>query len=182
MNKQINDTDYFIYHFNGKSYLAKYNKNIERMLMLEEDIEFINKNIIRNDKFLKEVNFNEKARKLLNIVILIGGILITLTGFSGSFGIIKSLVVATCISLIMKALITGIFGIKILNKRKIKKLTAYIEYNSQRAEKLTKELEELKSKNNYQATSYSQTHINPMKQPTYERSQNKVKRLVPNKE
>lgn len=41
MNKQINDTDYFIYHFNGKSYLAKYNKNIERMLMLEEDIDLL---------------------------------------------------------------------------------------------------------------------------------------------
>lgn len=74
------------------------------------------------------------------------------------------------------------YGIKILNKRKIKKLTSYIETNLQRVEKLTKELEELKTKSNYQKISYSKTQIKPMKQPTYEHSQNKVKRLVPNEE
>lgn len=101
---QINDTDYVISHSNGKIYLAKSNNNIERILMLENDIEFINKNIIRNDKFLKKVNFNEKARKLLNIFILIGGISITLAGISSSFGVIKTLVITTYALLIMKAM------------------------------------------------------------------------------
>ena len=172
---QINDTDYVISHGNGKIYLAKSNNNIERILMLENDIEFINKNIIRNDKFLKKVNFNEKARKLLNIFILIGGISITLAGISSSFGVIKTLVVTTYALLIMKTMGSAMYGIKILNKRKIKKLTSYIETNSQRVEKLTKELEELKTKSNYQKISYSKTQIKPMKQPTYEHSQNKVK-------
>ena len=185
MNKefmQINDTDYVVTNDDGEIYLAKSNNNIERILMLEDDIEFINKNIIRNNKFLKKVNFNEKARKLLNILILIGGISLTLVGISSSFGITKTLVVTTCALLIVKAMGSAMYGIKILNKRKIKKLTAYIEYNSQRVKTLTKELEELKTKNNYQVIPYSQTHISPMKQPTYEHSQNKVKRLVPNEE
>lgn len=189
MNKefmQINDTDYVVTHDDGKIDLVKANDNIDEILFKENEIEEANNNIVKNNKELKEVKFNEKSRKILNILILLAGILMTLAGFSGSFGIIfgiiKSLVVATYVSLIMKALITGIFGIKILNKRKIKNLTSSIENDSHKVETLTKELEELKAKSNYQTLPYLEAYISPMKQPTYEHSQNKVKRLVPNEE
>lgn len=189
MNKeytQINDTDYIVSSDNGMIDLVKANDNIEEILIKENEIEEANNNIVKNNKELKEVKFNEKSRKTLNILILLAGILMTLAGFSGSFGIIfgiiKSLVVATYASLIMKALITGIFGIKILNKRKIKNLTSSIENDSYKVETLTKELKELKAKSNYQKMPYSETHIAPMKQPTYGHSKNKVKRLVPNKD
>lgn len=183
---QINDTDYIVSSDNGMIDLVKSNENIEEILMKENKIEEANYNIVKNNKELKEVKFNEKSRKTLNIFILLAGILMTLVGFSGSFGIIfgiiKSLVVATYVSLIMKALITGIFGIKILNKRKIKNLTSSIENDSHKVETLTKELKELKAKSNYQKMPYLETHINPMQQPTHEQSQNIVKRLVLDKE
>ena len=189
MNKEfvkIDDTTYAVSNDNGKISFVKSDKNIEKILIKENEIEEANNNIVKNNKELKEVKFNEKSRKTLNILILLAGILMTLAGFSGSFGIIfgiiKSLVVATYASLIMKALITGIFGIKILNKRKIKNLTSSIENDSYKVETLTKELKELKAKSNYQKMPYSETHIAPMKQPTKEYIKYKVKRLVPNKE
>ena len=185
MNKEytrINDTDYIVSSDKGEIDLVKVNSNIEEILMKENEIEEANNNIVKNNKELKEVKYNEESRKISNIFTVIGGILMTLAGVSGSFGIIKTLVVTTYALLIMKALFTCMFGIKILNKRKIKNLTSSIGNDSHKVETLTKELEELKVKSNYQKIPYSATHINPMEQPIYEHSQNKVKRLVPNKE
>ena len=88
--------------------------------MKENEIEEANNNIVKNNKELKEVKFYEDSRKISNIFTVIGGILMTLAGVSGSFGIIKTLVVTTYALLIMKVLFTCMFGIKILNKRKIK--------------------------------------------------------------
>lgn len=185
MNKeytQINDTDYIVSNDNGMIDLVKANDNIEEILIKENEIEEANNNIVKNNRELKEVKFNEKSRKTVNALLLIGGILVTLAGISGSFGIIKVLVVTIYALLIMKAMGSVMFGIKILNKRKIKNLTSSIENDSHKVETLTKELKELKDKSNYQKMPYSETHINPMQQPTYGHSQNKVKRLVPNKE
>ena len=106
--------------------------------------------------------------------------MVTLAGFSGSFGIIKVLVVTIYALLIMKTLTSVMYGIKILNKRKIKKITKAINNRLQEIETLTKELKELKTKSNYQVMPYSETHINPMKQPT-KHNIYKIKRLVPNK-
>lgn len=123
MNKEytrINDTDYIVSSDKGEIDLVKVNSNIEEILMKENEIEEANNNIVKNNKELKEVKFYEDSRKISNIFTIIGGILMTLTGVSGSFGIIKTLVVTTYALLIMKVLFTCMFGIKILNKRKIK--------------------------------------------------------------
>lgn len=185
MNKEytrINDTDYIVSSDKGEIDLVKSNNNIEEILMKENEIEEANNNIVKNNKELKEVKFYEDSRKISNIFTIIGGILMTLTGVSGSFGIIKTLFWTTYALLTIKAMFVCMFGIKILNKRKIKNLTSSIVNDSHKVETLTKELEELKVKSNYQKIPYSATHINPMEQPIYEHSQNKVKRLVPNKE
>ena len=123
MNKEytrINDTDYIVSSDKGEIDLVKVNSNIEEILMKENEIEETNNNIVKNNKELKEVKFYEDSRKISNIFTVIGGILMTLAGVSGSFGIIKTLVVTTYALLIMKVLFTCMFGIKILNKRKIK--------------------------------------------------------------
>ena len=183
MNKeytQINDTDYIVSNDNGMIDLVKANDNIEEILIKENEIEEANNNIVKNNRELKEVKFNEKSRKTVNALPLIGGILVTLAGIFGSFGIIKVLLVTIYALLIMKTLTSVMYGIKILNKRKIKKITKAINNRLQEIETLTKELEELKTKSNYQVMPYSETHINPMKQPT-KHNIYKIKRLVPNK-
>lgn len=106
--------------------LVKANDNIEEILIKENEIEEANNNIVKNNRELKEVKFNEKSRKTVNALPLIGGILVTLAGISGSFGIIKVLVVTIYALLIMKTLTSVMYGIKILNKRKIKKITKAI--------------------------------------------------------
>ena len=123
MNKeytQINDTDYVVSSDKGEIDLVKVNSNIEEILMKENEIEDTNNNIVRYNMEFKKVKYNEESRKISNIFTVIGGILMTLAGVSGSFGIIKTLVVTTYALLIMKVLFTCMFGIKILNKRKIK--------------------------------------------------------------
>ena len=185
MNKEytrINDTYYCVYSDTGEINLVKSNNDIEEILMKENEIEEANNNIVKNNKELKEVKFYEDSRKISNIFTIIGGILMTLTGVSGSFGIIKTLFWTTYALLTIKAMFICMFGIKILNKRKIKNLTSSIENGSHKVETLTKELKELKGNSNYQKMPYSETHINPMQQPTHEQSQNKVKRLVLDKE
>lgn len=102
----------------------------------------------------------------------------TLVGITSSVSIIKTIIPIVYTLLIMKALSSVIYGIKILNKRKIKKLTTSIKTDSQKVETLTKELNDLKTKSNYQTVPYSKTKIKSMEQPTYGHNPNKIKRLI----
>lgn len=102
--------------------------SLGKILEKENTIKHINYTISELNKSLKEVQHKEKVRKALNIFILIGGILMTLAGLSSpfveitnSFGIIKALVPVIYVLLIMKAIGSAMYGIKILNKREIKK-------------------------------------------------------------
>lgn len=175
---QLNCTERTISDDKGNLQTIKSIANLEKILNKENEIKDINNTITGLNKSLKEVQHNEKVRKALNIFILIGGTLMTLVGITSSVSIIKTIVPIVYTLLIMKALSSVIYGIKILNKRKIKKLTTSIKADSQKVETLTKELNNLKTKSNYQTAPYSKTKIKSMEQPTYEHNPNKIKRLI----
>lgn len=185
MNKefvQINDTDYVVSNNDGELNLIKSNNNntIEEILIKENKIEKVTELITNNNNQLEYIKFIDKFRKILNLILILSTVIFS---FSMTYwGFIKTLILCSLIFCIIRLPFTAIFGTKLLNKNKIKTLTTSIESDSQKVETLTKELEELKAKSNYQKMPYSETHIAPMKQPTKEYIKYKVKRLVPNKE
>ena len=181
MNKeytQINDTDYIVSSDNGTIDLVKANDNIEEILIKENEIEDIYDDIFDKKRSLDIIKNKDNMRKDLNKVFIIIGIISAITGYFTPIGIVTML--ATMISGIFafKLLFSLISGTKKSNLREITALNSSIKLDMQKVQDLTKELEELKAKSNYRAMPYLETQINPMQQPTYGYSQNKIKRLV----
>ena len=182
MNKEyikLNDTDYIVANDNGNLNLIKSKNDINEILNTENEIEHSDNIIKTSKKDLKNVLSNERMRNLVNGFILGGGIFMTLVGISGPFGVMKVLVVEIYALSLVKAMTTFIYGIKFLNRKKIKNLTSSIENDSHKIETLTKKLEELKTNSNYQVLPYLKTNIKPMVQPNNEYEQKKI--LIKNK-
>ena len=185
MNKEytrINDTDYIVSSDKGEIDLVKVNSNIEEILMKENEIEETNSNLSHKKYLLNNIKSNDRLRKSLNEAFIVSGIICAIIGYFTQIGIETMLTIIVPCTCAFKLPTLVFTGTKKSNQREIKSLDSSIELELQNVEKLSKELEELKRKNNYQKLPCSETHINPMQQPTHEQSQNKVKRLVLDKE
>lgn len=185
MNKeytQINDTDYIVSSDKGRIDLVKSNDNIEKILMKENEIETLNKRIGENNNILNRYKSRKKMQKNLYLfdlmlIIFVSSFLYAISNSS----FISAIMMGTIIGLPC-IIVTTAYGFLSNSYQNSNKTSDKIEADSHKVETLTKELEELKAKSNYQKMPYSETHINPMQQPTYGHSKNKVKRLVPNKD
>lgn len=185
MNKeytQINDTDYVVSSDKGEIDLVKVNGNIEEILMKENEIEETNSNLSHKKYLLNNIKSNDRLRKSLNKAFIVSGIICAIICYFTPIGIETMLPITISCTCAFKLPTLVFTGTKKSNQREIKSLDSSIELELQDVEKLSKELEELKNKSNYQKIHYSETHIAPMKQPTNKYIEYKVKRLVPNKE
>lgn len=180
MNKEymkLNENNYIVTNDDGEIVIKKSNGNIEEILMKENEIEEIYNDILNNTKLLDITENNENIRKKSNKIFIILGIYFTIMGYLAKLNIIVTLTNILGI-LFFKKLFLFITKTKKSNKRKMTELKISIDSNSQKVETLTKELEELKNKNNYKIIPSLETHINSMEQPTREQYDCKIKRLV----
>ena len=185
MNKeytQVNDTDYVVSSDKGEIDLVKVNGNIEEILMKENEIEETNSNLSHKKYLLNNIKSNDRLRKSLNKAFIVSGIICAIICYFTPICIETMLPITISCTCAFKLPTLVFTGTKKSNQREIKSLDSSIELELQDVEKLSKELEELKNKSNYQKIHYSETHIAPMKQPTNKYIEYKVKRLVPNKE
>lgn len=182
MNKEfikVNDTNYIVTHDDGNLSLTTNNNNIKKILSKENEIEKINKTILTNNDQLEHIKYIDKFRKILNFGFIIYALILSV--LSSDIGIIKSLIIYLVSISIVRLPLISIFGTKSLNKKKRKKLIASIKEDSKKIQTLTKEIEKLKIKSNYQVIHYLKTHISPMEQPINEHNKYKIKRLVSDK-
>lgn len=179
---QINKTNYIVSNHKGELNLIKNNTNIEEIFMKENKIEDTYDNLFYKKDLLDIIKNKDKMRKDLNKAFIIIGIISAITGYFTPIGLVTMFAIMTPSIFCFKLLFSLISGTKKSNQREITSLNSSIESDNQKIKILTKELEELKTKSNYQILPYSETHINPMNQSDNEHNQYKVKRLVPNKE
>ena len=184
MNKefmQITKNEYVVTSEDGNMSLITSNSDVEEILKKENEIEETNKRILDNNNFLKSCKAGKKMHKIMiaaNFIFIIAVILILCNNVKlpSYLYFIGGLIITFPITVLNIGL-----GFSVNSYKNTKKIQQEIEKDKKRNNTLTKEIEELKRKNNYQKIDYSQTHIKPINQPNYESEKYLVKKLTPNK-